>query len=97
MEGCSAEQVWVEALEYCDQETRVESQLHVSSSQVVDYMRFHRSYVDQEQPLWFVDCSQKKETSFHGEHRNVGDVHWSRQQSVESSVLCLTAAESNAV
>lgn len=97
VEGCSAEQVWVEALEHCDQEARVKSQSHILSSQVVDDMRFHRSYVDQEQPMWFVDCSQKEETSSHGEHKNVGNVHVSYQWSVESSVPCLTAAESNAV
>lgn len=97
MEGCSAEQVWVEALEHRDQENRVKSQSHILSSQVVDDMRFPRSYVDQEQPMGFVDCSQKEETPSHGEHRNVGNVHRSYQWSVESSVLCLTAAESSAV
>lgn len=39
--------------------------------------------------MCFVDCSQKEETSSHGEHKNMGNVRELYQWSVESSVLCL--------
>lgn len=96
MSGCSAEQVWLEAWEYCDQEAGVKSPSYILSSQVIDGIKFHRSYVDQEKTMWFVDCTQKEETSSHGENKNVGNVPGSYQWS-ESSVLCLTAIESNAI
>jgi len=45
----------------------------------------------------FVDSSQKEETSSYGEHKNTAKVNGLYRWSIESSVLCLTAAETNAV